>query len=77
MDGSSDIMLSAFPMAELEEKIGYVFTDKTLLAIALTHTSYINETRHGSHGTDNERLEFLGDSVLSLTVTEYLFKNAD
>ncbi|NLC78275.1 MAG: ribonuclease III [Ruminococcaceae bacterium] len=59
-------------MSELEKKIGYEFGDFTLLEEALTHSSYANE-----HGLDrnlcNERLEFLGDSVLSLIVSEYLF----
>ncbi len=59
-------------MCELEKKIGYEFGDAELLEEALTHSSYANE-----HGLDrnscNERLEFLGDSVLSLIVSEYLF----
>ena len=60
-------------MERLEKIIGYEFKDKELLFRALTHTSYANETRsaRGSY----ERLEFLGDSVLSLIVAEYIFKN--
>ena len=52
-------------MRELEEKIGYLFENTELLREALTHSSYVNE--HGMSRVDcNERLEFLGDSVLSL-----------
>ncbi len=57
---------------ELENKIGYTFSDRRLLAEALTHRSFHHE--HG--GADlayNERLEFLGDAVLGLVVVEYLF----
>lgn len=53
-----------------EEKIGYSFKDKKLLEIALTHSSYANENRIPG---DNERLEFLGDSVLGFVTAEYLF----
>ena len=56
----------------LEEKIGYVFKDKKLLEIALTHTSYANETKGKNN---NERSEFLGDAVLELISSEYIFKN--
>lgn len=59
-------------MKELEAKLGYQFHDTGLLAHALTHSSYANE--HRTQGvTSNERLEFLGDSVLGLVVAEYLF----
>jgi len=58
---------------EFEQRIGYVFHDKTLLTRALTHTSYANESKDKSLG-HNERLEFLGDSVLSLTVARALFE---
>ncbi len=59
---------------ELEKKIGYVFKDKALLEKALTHSSYSNEKRAKDKKIEsNERLEFLGDSVLSLAVTEYLY----
>lgn len=51
-------------------EFGYTFKDKELLKTALSHSSYANETR----GESNERLEFLGDSVLSLIVSDYLFK---
>lgn len=54
----------------LEDIINYRFNDISLLHIALTHSSYANE-----HGIEsNERLEFLGDSVLGLTISDYLFR---
>lgn len=53
------------------EKLGYRFSDPALLKTALTHSSYANETKKGT--ICNERLEFLGDSVLSIVVSEYLF----
>ena len=58
-------------MKEFEEKIGYTFKNKSYLETALTHSSYANE--RGCE--DNERYEFLGDSILSLVVSEKLFKN--
>lgn len=59
-------------MRELEEKLGYQFRNAGLLKHAMTHSSYANE--HRSAGlTSNERLEFLGDSVLGMVVAEYLF----
>ncbi len=60
--------------SELESKIGFKFKNKDLLLTALTHRSYLNENT--SWRLDhNERLEFLGDAVLELVVTEYLYKN--
>ncbi len=56
-------------MTEFEKKIGYEFKDKKLLNCALTHSSYGNEQRVGN----NERLEFLGDSILGFVTAEYLF----
>lgn len=61
-------------LIELQNKIGYTFIDIELLKIALTHTSYANEHKKKMI-KHNERLEFLGDSVLSLIITTYLFKN--
>lgn len=58
-------------MSELQKKLGYTFTDEKLLRRALTHSSYANEKRCAS----NERLEFLGDSVLSLITSEFLFEH--
>ncbi len=57
----------------LEEKLGYSFRNKDLLHIALTHSSYKNENPE-KVPEDNERLEFLGDSVLGLAVAEALYK---
>ncbi len=57
----------------IEQKIGVTFKDKDLLRQAFTHRSYINESRF-SLGSHNERLEFLGDAVLELVVTEFLYK---
>lgn len=61
-------------LKEFEEIIGYTFNDKKLLKAALTHSSFANENR-GKSIKYNERLEFLGDSVLSLIVSRYLFEN--
>ena len=58
-------------MDKIEESIGYVFKDKNLLKKALTHTSYAYENKVGS----NEKLEFLGDSILEFISSKYLFKN--
>ena len=57
---------------ELEEIIGYKFKDKSLLELALTHSSYSNDRKKGKI-YNNERLEFLGDAVLELTSSEVLF----
>ena len=59
---------------ELEDKIDYHFKDKELLSTALTHSSYANE-RKSQHIKYNERLEFLGDAVLSIVVSDYIFKH--
>lgn len=60
-------------MEAIEAKIGVVFKDKALLRQAFTHRSYLNENRN--LGLEhNERLEFLGDAVLELVVTDFLFK---
>ena len=58
---------------DLETAIGYRFNNITLLQNALTHSSYANERWHNSL-MSNERLEFLGDSILGMVVAEYLFK---
>ncbi len=55
-----------------EQRIGHVFRDRSLIEAAFTHRSYINENRRGAR-EHNERLEFLGDAVLELVVTEFLF----
>ncbi|WP_314963579.1 ribonuclease III [Peptostreptococcus stomatis] len=54
-----------------EEKIGYEFKNKTYIQTALTHSSFANEHKEFNY---NERLEFLGDSVLGLVVSDYLFR---
>ena len=59
---------------ELEEKIGIKFKQPNYLVQALVHRSYLNENRAFALG-HNERLEFLGDAVLELVVTEFLFEN--
>lgn len=55
----------------LEEELGYEFRDKKLINQALTHTSYANENKVES----NEKLEFLGDAILEVTISKYLYKN--
>lgn len=59
---------------ELEEKLHYHFKNRDLLITALTHSSYANEAKAPTKY--NERLEFLGDSVLSLVVANYLFRHS-
>jgi len=59
-------------METLEAKLGYTFRDRSLLENALTHSSYANENRD-SLGS-NERLEFLGDSILGMVTADYLYK---
>lgn len=61
-------------MQEFEKLIGYTFSDKSLLERALSHSSYANE-KH-SPKDSNERLEFLGDSVLGFITAEYYYKNS-
>ena len=55
----------------LEDNIGYTFNNKNLLLEALTHTSYANE----NNITSNEKLEFLGDSILEFISSEYMYEN--
>ena len=59
-------------MQELEKKLNYTFRDSTLLEEALSHSSYANEHR-SARLRSNERLEFLGDSVLGFVTAEFLF----
>ncbi len=59
---------------EFEERIGYQFDNLDLLATALTHSSYSNEKRLSKYEC-NERLEFLGDAVLELISSEYIFRS--
>lgn len=59
-------------ISELEKQLKLSFTNHSLLRQAFTHSSYVNE-HQGSHVSDNERLEFLGDAVLELAVSDYLY----
>lgn len=67
-------MLTAPYQDFAREKLGFEFQDINLLVTALTHRSYVNEHRK-SVSEHNERLEFLGDAVLELVVTDFLFNN--
>ena len=58
-------------LEEFEKNIGYRFSDKQLLKTALTHTSYAHEHKVQS----NEKLEYLGDSILEFITSQYLYKN--
>ncbi len=60
-------------LAKLEQKIGYTFHDKELLRHALIHSSYANEKKLKKSG-NNERLEFLGDAVLELSSSDFLYR---
>ena len=62
-------------MKELEEKIGYTFRDPALLQTAMMHSSHTNENHIPKHRC-NERLEFLGDAVLELVSSEFLFRKS-
>ncbi len=62
------------PYSLLEKTIGYTFKNKKYIQTALIHSSFFNETKHKKKALkDNERLEFLGDSVLSIITSEYLY----
>ena len=61
-------------LAVLEQTLGIVFNDSSLLEQALIHSSYLNENP-GLVQTSNERLEFLGDAVLGLVVAEKLYQD--
>ncbi len=72
--GNDMHMADTKDFSPLEEKVGIKFDDRDVLKMAFVHRSYLNE--HPSFGLDhNERLEFLGDAVLELAVTEFLYKN--
>jgi ribonuclease III, bacterial len=63
-------------ITELEKTIDYTFKNKKIINKALTHSSYANEMKHKIPDVEcNERMEFLGDSILSLIVTDYLYRN--
>ncbi|ANE47510.1 ribonuclease III [Paenibacillus swuensis] len=61
-------------LKHLQSKLNIRFLEPALLTQAFTHSSYVNEHRM-THSDDNERLEYLGDAVLELTVSEFLFRN--
>lgn len=67
--------VSSACVAALETAIGYSFTDKQILNRAMTHSSYSNESGEKNHHMlSNERLEFLGDSILSVVVSQHLYR---
>jgi len=67
-------MVQANPAVEvLEKRIGYTFQNRKFLMTALTHSSYANEVKKGT--VCNERQEFLGDAVLSIVVSDYIFRH--
>lgn len=67
-------MKQNYQLKEFEKKIGYHFQDVSILKMALTHSSYANEKKI-SKSENNERIEFLGDAVLELITSEYLYTN--
>lgn len=67
------MVVRVMDFAQLQENIGIRFHDESVLRQAFTHSSYVNEQR-GKRIQDNERLEFLGDAVLELTVSQFLYK---
>lgn len=67
-------MLIRYPLNELEDKIGYQYNDRSLLEQAVTHSSFANEQKINK-GKNYERLEFLGDAVLELVSSDFLFKS--
>lgn len=70
--------MNAEKLEEFEQLIGYTFKNKRLLRLALTHSSYGHEVMIRQNGPrDNERLEFLGDAVLELITSDYLYKQYD
>lgn len=69
----NQVEMQAVDLSAFEQEIHYSFKNKKLLKQALTHSSYANEGK--KHLRNNERLEFLGDSVLSIVVAEHLFRN--
>ena len=66
-----------YPLEKLEKAIGYTFKNKSIITVALTHSSYANEQKMHSHKKKaecNERLEFLGDSVLSFITSRFIYE---
>lgn len=64
--------MPAGSLEQFQEQIGYHFSNKQLLKTALTHSSYANE-KHWKYEANNERLEFLGDAVLEIVSSEFIF----
>ncbi len=60
-------------LPNIEKRLGYAFKDRSLLVLAFVHRSYVNENRDALF--HNERLEFLGDAVLSIVISDYLYRN--
>lgn len=67
------MVVKVLDFEQLQKEIGIRFRDESVLRQAFTHSSYVNEQR-GKRISDNERLEFLGDAVLELTVSQFLYK---
>ncbi|MBF0432967.1 MAG: ribonuclease III [Fibrobacteria bacterium] len=61
-------------LARLEDRLGHTFKDISLLKLALSHRSYVHSRGNSTAEYSNERLEFLGDAVLDLVITEYLYR---
>lgn len=59
-------------ISTIESKLGYIFQDRSLLTLAFVHRSFINENRMITH--HNERLEFLGDAILGMLISDYLYR---
>ncbi len=67
-----EVFVNSIDLKEIENIVGHKFEDKSLIELAFTHSSYSNEMKLGKL-MNNERLEFLGDAVLELTTSEFLF----
>ena len=66
-------MRAAGHLTDLQKEIQYTFSDRRLLEVALTHSSYANEQK-GRNRANNERIEYLGDAVLELVVSDYIYR---
>ena len=73
-ESSKEIIGDTLSSDLVEQSLAYQFRDKTLLATALTHRSSLDKDLVSMHGINNERLEFLGDAVLSLVTATYLYQ---
>lgn len=74
MDLAGSIIMKEWNSKEFEQEIQYTFQNKSLILLAFTHSSYANENKKGLH-ENNERLEFLGDAVLDLVISEQIYNN--